>query len=131
MTKNVTIRKNSQQNKYSKWSQGGAFTTGGVKKNKYSPHSQKKMLFNHLPQYRIHNHQDGCQKGREGTSELQNENMRTLQIWVFTFGPSPNYCSKTWYHTEEGTCKRVFYIWTQPWRSTITFHQFSSVIQLT
>ena len=31
MTKNVTIRKNSQQNKYSKWSQGGAFTTGGVK----------------------------------------------------------------------------------------------------
>ena len=50
MTKNVTIRKNSQQNEYSKWSQGGAFTTGGVKKIIYSPHSQKKMLFNHLPQ---------------------------------------------------------------------------------
>ena len=47
MTQNVTIQKNSQQNEYLKWSQCGAFTTGGVKKLKYS-HFHKKMIFDHL-----------------------------------------------------------------------------------
>ena len=42
----------------------------------------------HFIQSRFHNNQDGCQKGRVDTFELQKENLAALQRLVFTSGPS-------------------------------------------
>ena len=42
----------------------------------------------HFIQSRFHNNQDGCQKGRVDTFELQKENLAALQRMVFTSVPS-------------------------------------------
>ena len=64
----------------------------------------------HLIQSRFHNNQDGCQKGRVETFELQKENLGALQRTVFTSGPSLIFAVTSGITLQKGPAEGVLHL---------------------
>ena len=64
-------------------------------------------------------------EGKRGYIRASEWEHGALQMWVFTPGPSPIFVETSGPKLEKEPAEGV-YIWTQPWRSTITLFQFSS-----
>ena len=64
-------------------------------------------------------------EGKRGHIRTSEREHGALQMWVFTLRPSPIFAVTSGTKLEKEPAEGV-YIWTQPWRSTITLHLFSS-----
>ena len=64
-------------------------------------------------------------EGKRGYIRTSEREHGALQMWVYTHVPSPIFTVTSGPKLEKEPAEGV-YIWTQPWRSTITLFQFSS-----